>query len=290
MNSHTAAGPERAAGRDLTGGVAHPVPVGPSSSGAAPACDASGATDRGRRRRNNEDAFAVVPLAHPPGALLLAVADGVGGARGGEVASRLAVDTLVGALSARPMADDQTPSRALERAVQRAAAALRQVAHERREMRGLGTTLTAALVIWPRLWVAHVGDTRAYLWRGGRLARLTNDHTMAERLREEGVLAPGDDGGRWESVLWNALGGAAEDVPQVELRHASLSSGDAILLCSDGLTRHLDDRELGRRLNEGRPAEELCQALVDDANRAGGADNITAVVARLGASGPPGLA
>ena len=264
------------------GGAALPVAFWPSA--AVPACDAWGATDRGRRRRNNEDCFAVVPLAHLQGALLLAVADGVGGASGGEVASRLAIDTLVGHVASLPIAGDEDPPRMLRRSVQRAALALRQVARERREIAELGTTLTAALVLWPQLWVAHVGDSRAYLNRDGRLRRLTRDHTMGERLRDEGVLRPGAPGGRWESVLWNALGGSTPEQPQVEEHHEVLQPGDSLLLCSDGLTRHLGDEELARRINEGRPAKELCQALVADANRACGADNITAVVARLGAA------
>ena len=172
---------------------------------------------------------------------------------------------------------------ALRRSVRRAALALRQVARNRPDLSQLGTTLTAGLVIWPRLWIAHVGDSRAYLQRRDRLVRLTRDHTMGERLREEGVLKPGDPGGRWESILWNALGGGAREEPHVEECEIELADGDSLLLCSDGLTRHLDDDELAQRVSERRTARELCEKLVAAANEAGGADNITAVVARLGA-------
>jgi protein phosphatase len=259
-----------------------PVGLWPESE-ALPACDAWGATDRGLRRHNNEDAFTVTPLEHLPGALLLAVADGVGGARGGEVASQLAIDQLVGSVAGLSVAGDETPAMALRKAVQRAGIALQQVARQRRDLSDLGTTLTACLVLWPQLWVAHVGDSRAYLCRGGTVRRLTRDHTMGQRLRDEGVLRPEDPGGRWESVLWNALGGSPREAPQVEERYELLRPGDSLLLCSDGLTRHLGDDELARRVAAGgRSARAISQDLVAAANRAGGLDNVTAVVARLG--------
>jgi serine/threonine protein phosphatase PrpC len=259
------------------------LPIGhwPTADPDAPLCDLWGATDRGLRRRNNEDAFAAMPLGQGGGALLLAVADGVGGASGGEVASHLAIDTVVGGVAALPIASDETPPMALRRAIARASLGLRQIARQRRDIAQLGTTLTAAMVVWPKLWVAHVGDSRAYLFRGGTIRRLTRDHTMGEKLRDEGVLEAGAPAGRWESVLWNALGGSTREEPQIEEHCETLRRGDALLLCSDGLTRHLDDEELARRIAAGRPARETCDGMVAAANRAGGADNVTAVFARL---------
>jgi serine/threonine protein phosphatase PrpC len=256
-----------------------PVGLWPEWEAALP-WDVWGATDRGLRRERNEDAFAVLPLAGEGGGMLLAVADGVGGARGGEVASQLAIDTLAGGLSTLPIAGDETPPMALRRAVRRAALAVQQVARLRRDLSGLGTTLTAAIVMWPRLWVAHVGDSRAYLARGGTLQQLTNDHTLGERLRRDGVIPADAPTGRFDSVLWNALGGASRDLPQIEEQELTLQPGDTLLLCSDGLTRHLADSALARRLGGRRPTKELCADLVSAANREGGLDNITAVVAR----------
>jgi protein phosphatase len=272
-----------------------------------PPLDLGGASDRGRRRLENEDSYAVVPLhgatgAHTvtgSGATLLVVADGVGGSAGGEVASHLAVESVVDGLtrsphrgSARGEAPNDTaprgdgdPGRALRRAVERAARSVVRVAREREDLRGLGTTLTAAVLRYPYLWLAHVGDSRAYLWRDGGLYRLTRDHTVAQRLREEGALAPGEGMGRLESVLWNAIGGSSDEV-QIEERQERLHPGDGLLLCSDGLTRHLSDDELARRIARGLAAGELCDDLVRAANRAGGEDNITVVFARVGAQAP----
>jgi len=244
--------------------------------------DAHGATDRGKTRARNEDAFAVAPLIGRDG-LLLVVADGLGGAHGGEVASRIAVDVMVEELARRQLAADRTLRLALRRAVELASQALDETARARPELSHFGTTLTAALVAWPEMWIAHVGDSRAYLWRGGRLERLTRDHTMAERLREEGLVSRRQKIPSWESVLWNALGPSGEEA-QLEERHERLEPGDRLLLCSDGLTRHLHDDELGKRLAQRTSSHELCDELVAAANRAGGEDNVTAVVARAAAA------
>jgi protein phosphatase len=238
-----------------------------------------GASDRGRRRSNNEDSYAVLPLSTAPGGMLLAVADGLGGAEGGEVASHLAVEALAGELE-QPTTGLDDPGRALRRAVDRASQAVERVGIERDDLSGLGTTLTAAFVRMPNLWLAHVGDSRAYLWRGGRLQRLTRDHTVAERMREEGLVDEEWSVRGLESMLWNALGGGSEGV-QIDERQERLYPGDGLLLCSDGLTRHLSDDELERRVGRGLSAGDLCDDLVRAANRAGGEDNITVVFARV---------
>lgn len=244
--------------------------------------DAAGATDRGKTRARNEDSFAVAPLVGRDG-LLLVVCDGLGGAHGGEVASRIAVDVVVDELARRPLPADRTLRLALRRAVERASQALDETAKARPELATFGTTLTAALLSWPELWIAHVGDSRAYLCRGGRLERLTRDHTMAERLREEGLIGRRQKVPTWESVLWNALGPSGEEA-QLEERHERLEPGDRLLLCSDGLTRHLNDEELAKKLGQRTPSQDICDEMVAAANRAGGEDNITAVVARAAAN------
>ncbi|HEV8630967.1 MAG TPA: protein phosphatase 2C domain-containing protein [Thermoanaerobaculia bacterium] len=228
---------ERPSGVPATG---EPRPAG----GAFGAYDAGGATDRGQHRSNNEDAFAVAPLTGRDG-LLLVVADGLGGTHGGEVASRTAVDTILADLAGRPLPADRTLRLALRRAVERAGEALDELARQEPELAEFGTTVTAALIAGSEMWVAHVGDSRAYLWRGGRLEQLTRDHTLAERLREEGLVEARQRLPNFESVLWNALGPSGEET-QVEERHERLQPGDRLLLCSDGLTRHLEDDELLR--------------------------------------------
>jgi protein phosphatase len=264
----------------LPGAAPRPIDLPPDLD--AVRFDAAGATDRGKQRARNEDAFAVAPLVGRDG-LLLVVCDGLGGAHGGEVASRIAVDVVVDELARRPLPADRTLRLALRRAVERASQALDEAAKARPELATFGTTLTAALMAWPELWIAHVGDSRAYLSRGGRLERLTRDHTMAERLREEGLIGRRQKVPSWESVLWNALGPSGEEA-QLEERHERLEPGDRLLLCSDGLTRHLQDDELAKRLAQRTGSQELSDELVAAANRAGGEDNITAVVARAPAT------
>jgi protein phosphatase len=146
--------------------------------------------------------------------------------------------------------------------------------------RGMGTTLTMAYVLWPRLYVVHVGDSRCYLLRKPRLERITTDHTMAQQFVEKGML-PAEEAevSRWSHVLWNCLGGDSHEV-RPEVCKASLKLGDTILLCTDGLTRCVNDEELRDQLSQERTAEETCRQLVKTANQRGGPDNITVVVAR----------
>lgn len=249
-----------------------------------PPLDVGGASDRGRVRSNNEDSYAVLPVGTDASELLLVVADGLGGASGGEVASRLAVEAIADTLSG-PRSGRETPADTLRRGFEHADAAVRRAAREDADLDGLGTTLTAALVRWPHVWMAHVGDSRAYLWRDGRMHRLTRDHTMAERMREEGLLASEEPARRLESMLWNAIGGSTEEL-EVEQRRERLYPGDGLLLCSDGLTRHLADEELARRAGRPLAAGDLCNDLLRAANGAGGEDNVTAVFLRVGARAP----
>jgi len=250
----------------------------PGSEASDEAFSAAGATDRGRHRENNEDAFAVAPLAGSHGTLLV-VADGLGGAHGGEVASRSVVETLVQALADRELPADRTPRQALREAIELANEALRRQAQDDPSLAEFGTTVTAALVLGGDVWLAHVGDSRAYHWSRGHLEQVTRDHTMAQRLREEGLVGKTQRVPSWESVLWNALGPSGEE-PQIEERHLRLEPGARLLLCSDGLTRHIGNPQLARVLAKRDEPAALCRELIEAANRAGGEDNITAVVAR----------
>jgi len=274
---------------------------------------AHGSTDVGRQRERNEDAFFVGKLlrtmyvqqtnvgeqhatlltAGSEGWLFI-VADGMGGQGSGDIASRSAVvavtDYLCKAMpwsvkdaNRRDPADSVPGMREqLVGAVSVGESTVRQAATNPNVSARMGTTLTLAFVLWPNLYTAHVGDSRCYLWRRGQLSRLTKDHTVAERLVDEG-LAGFDPSPRWNHILWNALGGDNAQA-QPEVSRIELNLDDQILLCSDGLTGNLDDRELLRILDAGASVEHACQWLISAANEAGGDDNITAIVARFAAT------
>jgi serine/threonine protein phosphatase PrpC len=218
-------------------------------------------TDVGRVREGNEDAYMT---RHP----LFAVADGMGGHQGGEVASKLALETLEKAADGAP--DLAEVVRAANRAVFATAAKDPGLA-------GMGTTLTAVLVEDDRLHLAHVGDSRMYLLRDGNLGRVTKDHTVVERLVDEGRLTPEDaERHPQRSILTRALG-VEEDV-QVDEADVDVRPGDRVLLCSDGLTGMVDEDDILRILGQHADPQGASDALVAAANQAGGQDNITAVV------------
>jgi PPM family protein phosphatase len=217
-------------------------------------------TDVGRVREGNEDSY----MAHEP---LFAVADGMGGHQGGEVASRLALDTL----------REATDGAALAQAVQDANRAVFEQAGRDPALAGMGTTLTAFLADGDTLRLAHVGDSRAYLLRDGELQRVTTDHTVVEGLVEKGELTPQEASIHPQrSILTRAIGVDGE----VQVDQASIQPrpGDRLLLCSDGLTGMVDEADIQRILEENTDPQAAADALVDAANEAGGQDNITAVV------------
>jgi protein phosphatase len=220
--------------------------------------------------------------------LLLLVADGMGGHLAGKQASAIAIRTLEHyLLNTMPWcfrlqgneADDCTED--LKTAMEACHRSVEAAAEANAERRGMGTTLTMAYVVWPRLYVVHVGDSRCYLFRPPRLERVTTDHTLAQQLVERGALDARDAAGsRWSHVLWNCIGGNSPQ-PRPEVYKATLHVGDVLLLCTDGLTRKLRDEQLVEMLSRAGSAEETCRRLVTAANEAGGQDNITAVVARF---------
>jgi protein phosphatase len=145
----------------------------------------------------------------------------------------------------------------------------------------MGTTLTMAYLLWPRLYVVHAGDSRCYLQRGGRLERITTDHTVAQQLVERGVLEPEQaEGSQWSHVLWNCVGGGSHEL-NPDVYKATLDLGDSLLLCSDGLTKVVADEQIREILGRKARAEETCRQLVDLANDLGGPDNVTVVVAHF---------
>jgi serine/threonine protein phosphatase PrpC len=217
-------------------------------------------TDVGRVREGNEDSYMV----HEP---LFAVADGMGGHQGGEVASKLALDTLL----------EATDGVALAQAVQDANRAVFERAGSDPALAGMGTTLTAFLADGDTLRLAHVGDSRAYLLRGGELRRITTDHTVVEGLVEKGELTPQEASIHPQrSILTRAVG--VEGDVQVDQASLDLRPGDRLLLCSDGLTGMIEDDHINRILEERPDPQAAADALVEAANEAGGQDNVTAVV------------
>jgi protein phosphatase len=141
----------------------------------------------------------------------------------------------------------------------------------------MGTTLTMALVLWPDLYVAHVGDTRCYLLRSGQLKRLTTDHTVAQMVQAN-AAEPVHVASQLHHTLWNSLGGS-EELPKPEITKLELELGDMLLLCSDGLTKHVKDEEISALLATEEPNAARCAKFVELANAGGGSDNVTVVVA-----------
>ncbi len=225
-------------------------------------------------RTANEDAFLVAPP-------LFAVADGLGGHEAGEIASSIAIDTL---LDDAPRVAD---AKALGRAVRHANAAVIEAAERGRGRTGMGTTLTAVMVDGTRLAVAHVGDSRAYLLHLGTLEQLTQDHSMVADLVRQGQITAEE--GRHHpnrSVITRALG--SDPNMLVDTFEAEAAGGDRLLLATDGLTSVVADDEIARVLASARTTQDAVDMLLDKALAAGGPDNVTAVVVDIG--GRPGHA
>jgi len=233
---------------------------------------AAGATDVGKRRSNNEDAFLVDDELR-----LYAVADGVGGSEGGEIASRIAVETLGPALPG--LLEQQGPGEALGSAVDLANRNIRQQQDQNPSRSDMATTLTALLVREGRAYLAHVGDSRAYLLRQGKLAQQTNDHSfVAEKMRAGIMTQEAAKRSPYRHVITRALGLAAD--AGVEVTSLSPAGEDTVLLCTDGLTEMVDDAEIAEILSASAPTE-AAEKLIAAANSRGGVDNITVVVVRI---------
>jgi len=238
-------------------------------------------TDLGLRRANNQDAMKVVLAGsqeayHKRGHLFM-VADGMGAHAAGELASKLATDTV--ALS-YPKLLDRPPPEALATAVTEANAQIHRRGQDSPDFRGMGTTSTALLLLPQGAVLAHVGDSRAYRLRDGRIEQLTFDHSLVWELRAAGQLPEGEGAEKVpKNVITRSLGPNAQ--VQVDLEGPfPIEPGDSFLLCSDGLSGQVEDEELGMIL-ASMPPDEAVQVLVDLANLRGGPDNITVIVVRV---------
>ncbi len=229
-------------------------------------------SDVGARRANNEDACG--HWAETPGEIVIAIADGVGGSAGGEVASRLAVDVTLAAYRASP--PGLGTARRLARAAQEANLAIYNQAFATPGVGRMATTMTAAAVTGGVVSVVHAGDCRLYLLRHGGVRQLTRDHNLAgERARMRLLSAEAARQHRDRAVLTRSLG--RELIASLDRVTLPLVPGDQLLLCSDGLYTALEDRELGA-LCRGRDALAACRRLIEAADRRGTTDNLTAVV------------
>jgi PPM family protein phosphatase len=232
------------------------------------AADSIWKTDTGRARADNEDSA----YARPP---LYVVADGMGGAQAGEVASALAVEEFRGGLTAQGTAEQRLSER-----VQAANRRIYETAHRRLEHEGMGTTLTAVYLDESNLSVAHVGDSRAYYFRAGELVRLTHDHSLVEELIRRGKLTPEQAAAHPQrSIITRALG--IEPEVEVDTWTFPMRAGDVVLLCSDGLTSMISEPQIAAVLATQPDLERAGDRLIAEANEAGGRDNITVVLFRL---------
>jgi len=225
-------------------------------------------TDPGRQRRGNEDSL----YAQPP---YFAVADGMGGAQAGEVASRIAVEALQ-----RGLPPDGPGEERLVAAVRDANEQIHRMSRADRERAGMGTTLTAAFVGPEEILIAHVGDSRAYRVRDGRLEPLTRDHSLVQALIDQGRLSEEEAQTHPQrSIITRALG--PEPDVDVETHTYRARDGDVFLLCSDGLTSMVDEATVERIVAASPDLDHTAQALIDAANAAGGRDNITVILFRV---------
>jgi protein phosphatase len=268
--------------------------------------DAFGLTDPGKVRQFNQDQFLIADLTKKLDvrqtslreeaaerfsnihSRVLLVADGMGGHAAGGEASTLAVETIRSylvytmpwILSQRPGREGATDEE-LKRALEKCHADVLAAGKGRPEREGMGTTMTLAYVMWPNLYLVHVGDSRCYLLRGDLIERITRDHTYAQKLIEEGGLTPDQaEDSFLSNVLTRVIGGDSKSV-EVDAYQARLEVGDALLLSSDGLNKHVSEKAIFEILHRTDRAEAGCRELVAAALDGGGTDNVTVVVARF---------
>ena len=280
-----------------------PNPSGPNQSPrAAVVVHVFGRTDVGRTREHNEDAFVVADLTRGNATLqpevrthavgdrgtLFMVADGMGGAAAGEIASEMAIETVLQELTTA--LGEQTPpseerfATAIKRATASANSHIHTFALEHPEYRGMGTTATVAGLLGDTIYVAQVGDSRAYLVRNGVGQQITKDQSLMQKLIEAGELTEAEaEQSERRNIILQALG--PEATIKVDLTHQRVRRGDALVLCSDGLSGQVRADEIARIVTEEADLVAACRRLIDRANEMGGPDNITVIVARFDGEG-----
>jgi serine/threonine protein phosphatase PrpC len=280
----------------------------PRTSGPTPAPRADvvvhvfGRTDVGRTREHNEDAFVVADLTRSNATLqpevrthvvgdrgtLFMVADGMGGAAAGEIASAMAIevvlDELNSALRGPTPPDEDRFASAIKRATAAANSHIHTYALEHPEYRGMGTTATVAGVLGDTIYVAQVGDSRAYLVRNGVGRQITKDQSLMQKLIEAGELTEEEaEQSERRNIILQALG--PEATIKVDLTHQRVRRGDVLVLCSDGLSGQVRGEEITRIVSQEPDLVNACRKMIDRANEMGGPDNITVIVARFDGEG-----
>ena len=287
--------------------------MAPTQAGAAPAgtdrrpredeIDAHGVTHPGKVRRDNQDHYLLCSLRRqivvrgssiPQADTVLGteserlasmamVADGVGGAAKGETASRVALTGIARYVSRSLRCyyrseEGEDFSETLQQGARECHEELRRLAEEESEHRGMATTLTLFLSVWPRAYLLQVGDSRCYLLRNGELTQITRDQTMAQEMVDLGIMKPEQVAGtRLEHTLTSSIGGSHT---QPTVTRFDMNWGHVLLLCSDGLTRHVSDDRIREVLRSMTSARQASETLLREALDGGGTDNITVVVAR----------
>jgi protein phosphatase len=235
------------------------------------------ATDRGRVRHNNEDSVALDASAG-----LMVLADGMGGYNAGEVASGMATDFLQRELgqwlrSVGPEVADRDVRHAMDVCVDNANRAIFNAAHAQAQFAGMGTTLVVGVFRGSQLLLGHIGDSRAYRWRDGRLTQLTRDHSLLQEQIDAGLISPEQAAhSHQKNLVTRAVG--VEDVVLLEVHAHAVHPDDWFLLCSDGLSDMLDDPRIAAVLAEHTAIEPAAHALIEAANQAGGRDNIAVIL------------
>ncbi len=269
--------------------------------------DCFGLTQSGTKQLLNQDQFLIADLeksmrihwsslslddhsrlfGNSQGKLLL-VADGMGGEDAGDQASRLATESITKyVLNTMPwflqldeQSDDDLHDELVE-ALQRCEERVEIDVQQHPERAGMGTTLTMAYLIWPRLYIVHAGNSRCYLFRQSSLKQITKDHNLAEELIVKGVLEADKVPEIWEDTLLNVIGGDDDSDLKPDVHKTKLQIGDKLLLCTDGLTKHVPDFKISEILSQDLSADETCTRLANQAKDNGGLDNITVIVARF---------
>jgi len=281
--------------------TSRPEQTAPQHVGYGPLIHSFGRTDLGRVRKSNQDHFLIAELARTlkvyqtsltqpeiqygnrRGHLFL-IADGMGGHQGGEVASALTVATVE-----QFMLDVFRRAEDFETALKQAHSRIIEEAANHPEVSGMGTTLTMAISNNWKVHVVHAGDSRCYLFRGGKLRQLTTDHTIVGELVRRGLLEPENAAHHmYRHVVTNVVGGSKNSI-QVDVQEVDLQPEDVVLLCTDGLTNMLSDERIAVTLQTKPDPRMACDSLVDEALKEGGRDNITAIVTRFEASGAEAL-
>lgn len=239
---------------------------------------AAALSDRGRKRSSNEDAFG---YSVEDGVYL--VCDGMGGAAAGEVASSLAIEEVLRIVAARRAEEKLPVSTLADDSVRSANQLIHERSHRNPRLRGMGTTLVGILAGDHEACIVHVGDSRCYRLRAGRIERCTQDHSLVEEEMRAGRMTASQAArSPMRNVITRALG--TQSAVQPEIAALAVEPGDLFLLCSDGLSRELSDQRMESLLAEGMaastPLEELCASLIQAANKAGGNDNITCILVR----------